>query len=98
MSERKTRDDQIEAATERIFATWCGHGMTLASRHHAMTLARAAVEPLLDEVERLRARLNEMREKVRRVQACIEAGGANEELTAATALCSEILTVGELET
>ena len=34
-------------------------------------------------------------EKVRRVQAHIEAGGANEELTVATVLCSEILAEAE---
>lgn len=34
-------------------------------------------------------------EKVRRIQSHIEAGGANEELTAATVLCSEILAEDE---
>lgn len=34
-------------------------------------------------------------EKVRRIQAHIEAGGASEELTAATVLCSEILAEDE---
>jgi len=34
-------------------------------------------------------------EKVRRIQRHVEAGGANEELTAATVLCSEILAEAE---
>lgn len=52
-------------------------------------------DPRLGAASAARQFARNLVEKVRRIQGHIEAGGANEELTAATVLCSEIIAEGE---
>ena len=82
-------------ATKERDAREAGHGEAFGIVLDRLTGAERGVVKARAEREDARRFARDLVEKVRRIQAHIEAGGANEELTAATVLCSEILTEDE---
>lgn len=72
-----------------------GHGEAFGIVLDQLTDAKRGVVKARAEREDTRRFARRLVEKVRRIQGHIEAGGANDELTAATVLCSEILAEDE---
>jgi len=83
------------AATKERDAREAGHGEAFGTVLDRLTDAARGVVKARAEREDARRFARNLAEKVRRIQGHIEAGGANEELTAATVLCSAILAEAE---
>jgi len=82
-------------ATKERDAREAGHGEAFGIVLDRLTTAERGVAKARAEREDARRFARSLVEKVRRIQGHIEAGGANDELTAATVLCSEILAEDE---
>jgi len=83
------------AAEDERDAKDAGNGEAFGIVLDRLTGAERGVAKARAERDDARQFARRLVEKVRRIQGHIEAGGANEDLTAATVLCSEILAEDE---